>query len=187
MQRKKNWKKTGLKQCTKEVKSKRCCRRQSTWLIIALLSNRYRSAVAPISLCCPSVVAPLSHRYRTAIVPLSLRHCRSVATLLSHRYCTGIAPLLLRCCFSCCRYAVTLLSHRYRSTVATPLSLRCRASVTPLLYQYRSTGAPLLSLLLLLRSHTVIAPLSPPCRFVAVAPAIATQSLPPLHFRFCSH
>ena len=59
--KRKNWKKTRLKQCTKEGKSKRCCCHQSTWLIITLLSNRYHSAVAPILLRCPSVVAPLLH------------------------------------------------------------------------------------------------------------------------------
>ena len=94
----KNWKKKRLKQGskTKEGKSKRCCCRQSTWLFIALLSNCYRSAVAPISLRCHSVVTPLSQRYRTVIFPLSLRRCRSVVALLSHRYHTGIAPLSLR-------------------------------------------------------------------------------------------
>ena len=138
----KNWKKTRLKQGikTKGEKSKRCCRRQSTWLIIAVLSNRYRSAVATILLHCRSVVTPLSHRYRTAIVPLSLCRCCSVVTLLSCRYCTGIAPLLLFCCCSCCRYAVTPISHRYCSTVA-----------------------PLLLILLLLRSRTAIAPLLRRC------------------------
>ena len=76
-------------------KSKYCCRHQFTWLIIALLSNRYRSAVAPISLRCRPVSAPLSLRYRT-----------------------GIAPLSLCCFFSCCRYAVAPLSHRCRTAVA---------------------------------------------------------------------
>ena len=39
----KNWKRTILKQGskTKKGKSKRCCRCQSTWLIIDLLSHRY--------------------------------------------------------------------------------------------------------------------------------------------------
>ena len=120
-------------------KSKRCCRRQFTWLIIALLSNRYRSAIAPlslryrsaiaplslryrsavalISLRCHSVVVPLSQRYRTATVPLSLRRCCSVVALLSHRYHTGIPPLSLRCCHSCCRYAVAPLLHLRRAVV----------------------------------------------------------------------
>ena len=147
----KNWKKTRLKQRskTKEVKSKRCCRRQFTWLIISLLSLRYCSAVAPISLCYRSVVAPLSHRYCTAIVPLSLRRCRSVVALLSHHYRTCIAPLSLRCCRSCCCYAVTPILRRYCSTVAL-----------------------LLSLLLLLHSRTAITPVSLHC----LSAAVATQS-----------
>ena len=110
----KNWKKTRLKQCTKEGTSKRCYRRQSTWLIITLLSNRYCSAVAPILLRSPSVVALLSYRYRT-----------------------GIAPLLLRCYCSFCRYAVAPQSHRKRATVAPLLSLllslRSRTAIAPLL------------------------------------------------------
>ena len=123
----KNWKKRRLKQGskTKEGESKRCCRRQSTWLIIDLLSNRYCSAVAPILLRCCSVVAPLSHRYCIDTVPLSLRRCCSVVALLSHRYRTGIAPLSLRCCRSCCRYAVVPLSHRC-CAVVEPKPLRPR-------------------------------------------------------------
>ena len=93
----KNWKKTRLKQGskTKEGKSKHCCRHQSNWIIIALLSHRYCSSVAPILLRCCSVVAPLSCRYHTVIVPLSLRRCRSVVALLLHRYRTAIPPLSL--------------------------------------------------------------------------------------------
>ena len=101
-------------------KSKRCCRRQFTWLIIALLSNCYRSAIAPLSLryryavtlmslrchnaiapllfCCRYAdVAPLSRSCHTAITPVSL-HCRSAAispavATQSHRYCTAVALL----------------------------------------------------------------------------------------------
>ena len=124
---------------TKEGKSKRCCRRQSTCLIIALLSNRYRSAVAPIlphchSVVAPlsqryrSVVAPLSQRYRTATVPLSLRRCCSIVALLSHLYRTSVAPLLPHCCRSCCRYAVAPLSHRCPAVVE-PRLLRPREGI----------------------------------------------------------
>ena len=154
-ERKTGRKKDKKRQQIKKGKSKRCCRCQSTWLIIAPLSHRYRSAVAPLSLHCCSVVALLSHRYRTAIALLSFRcrsatvaplsrfcrtaiapvllHCRSndvapaVATQL-HRYCTAIAPLLLRCCRSCCRYAVALSI----ASVVAPLSRRCRTAVAPL-------------------------------------------------------
>ena len=142
MQRTKELEENNIKtrQQIRKIKSKCCCRRQSTWLIIAPLLHRYRSAVAPLSLRCRSVVAPLSHRYRTAIVPLLLCRYRSVVALLLHRYCTGIAPLSLRCCRSFCRYAVAPLSHRYHATVA-----------------------PLLSLLLSIRSHTAITPLSCRC------------------------
>ena len=129
------------RQKIKKEKAKRCCRRQPTWLIIALLLHRYRSTVKPISLYCRPVVAPLPHRYCTAIVPLSLCCCCSVVALLSHRYRTAIAPLSLRCCRSYCRYAVAPISHRYRATVAL-----------------------LLLLLLLIRSRTAIAPLSLHCR-----------------------
>ena len=132
-------KKIKTREQNKGRKSKRCCRRQFTWLIIALLSNRYHSAVAPILLRCHSVVAPLSQRYRTATVPMSLRRCRSVVALLSHRYHTGIAPLSLRCC----RYAVAPLSHRCRAVFELrPLWPReginnsilncCCSTVTPL-------------------------------------------------------
>ena len=114
----KNWKKTRLKQCKKEGKSKCCCRRQSTWLIIALLSNRYCSAVAPILLRCRSVVPLLPHRYRTAIAPISHRYRSDVATPLSVR----------------CRAAVTPLPHRYQSTVAPMrlllLSIRSCTAIT---------------------------------------------------------
>ena len=136
-------KKIKTREKNKGRKSKRCCRRQFTWLIIALLSNRYRSAVAPILLRCHSVVAPLSQRYRTATVPLSLRRCCSVVALLSHHYHTGIPPLLLRCYHSCCRYAVAPLLHLRRAIVKQqPLRPReginnkilncCCSTVTPL-------------------------------------------------------
>ena len=121
-------KKIKTRQQIKEGRSKRCCRRQFTWLIIALLSHRYCSAVTPLSLHFHSVVAPLLHGYRTTIVPLSLRRCLSVVTLLSHRYHTGIAPMSLRCCRSCCRYTVAPLSLRCR-TVVEPLSLRLREGI----------------------------------------------------------
>ena len=109
-------------------KSNHCCRRQFTWLIVALLSNPYRSAVAPISLRCHSVVALLSQRYCTATVLLSLRRRCSVVALLPHRYHTGIPPLSLRCCHSCCRYAVAPLLHR-RHAVVKPQPLRPREGI----------------------------------------------------------
>ena len=109
-------------------KSKRCCRLQFTWLIIALLSNRYRSADAPISLRCHSIVAPLSQRYRTSTVPLSLRRCCSVVALLSHRYHTDIPPLSLCCCRSCCCYTVAPLLHR-RCAVVEQQLLRTREGI----------------------------------------------------------
>ena len=70
------WKKTEEKniktrQQIKKVWSKRCCRRQSTWLIIALLSHWYRSDVASLSLCFHSVVAmhyALMYRARLVIL-----------------------------------------------------------------------------------------------------------------------
>ena len=89
--------------------------------------------------------------------------------MLSHLCRTAIATLSL-----CCRSAVTPLSHRYCSALAPPLSLRCRYAVAPLLHQYCSTVALLLSLLLLLRSRTAIAPVLLHCRYPAVAPAVAT-------------
>ena len=96
-------------------KSKRCCRRQFTWLIIALLSNRYRSAIAPLSLRYHSTIAPLSPRYRYAVTLLSL---------LSHN---TIAPLLFRCRYS----AVAPLSRSCHTNI-TPVSLHCRsAAVAP--------------------------------------------------------
>ena len=145
-------KKTGRKEDkkgskTKEGKSKRCCRRQSTWLIIALLSNRYHSAVTLILIRCCSVVAPLSQRYRTATVPLLLRHCRSVVALLSHCYCTGIAPLSLRCCRSCCFYAVAPLSHRCRAVVE-PRPLRPREGINSSILNCCCSTVTPLSLLL---------------------------------------
>ena len=124
------------RQQIKKGRSKHCCCRQSTWIIIAPLSHRYCSAVAPLSLRCCSVVAPLSHRYRTTIVPLSLRRSRYVVALLSHLCRTAIAPLSLRFCCSCCCYvvapaiasAVAPFSRRCRTAVAllSLLSLRCR-------------------------------------------------------------
>ena len=103
--------------------------------------------------------------------PIHLDHHRYTVEPLSLSCRTYIATLLL-----CCRSAVAPLSHRYRSAVAKPLSLRCRAAVTPLFHQYRSTAAPLLSLLLLILSHTAIAPVSLHYCSAAVAPAVATQS-----------
>ena len=188
MQRRKKLEENKIKtrEQNKGRKSKRCCRRQFTWLIIALLSNCYRSAVVPISLRCHSVVAPLSQRYRITTVTLFLRRCCSVVALLSHRYHTGIPPMSLRCCHSFCRYAVapllhrrravveqhavTTLSHRYCSAVVTPMLLCCRAPVTPLSHRYPSIVAPLKSLLLSLRSRTAIALLSRRCR-TKTAPA----------------
>ena len=112
------------RQKIKKGRSKRCCRLQSTWLIIAPLLHRYRS-----------VVYMLLHRCRTAVTPLSLRCCSVVAPLL-HRYHTAIATLSLRYYCSCCRYTVApaiasnvaLLSRRCCTAVA-PLSLRCRSAV----------------------------------------------------------
>ena len=138
------------RQQIKKVKSKRCCRRQSTWLIIAPLSHRYHPAVAPLSLRCCSFVALMSHRYRSSVAPPPFL-CRSAAVA---------PPLSLRCCA-----AVALLSHRYRSTVAPMLSLmlllrsrtanatllgHCRSaavapSVTTQLHRYCSVVAPLLN------------------------------------------
>ena len=132
MQRTKNWKKKRLKQGskTKEVKSKRCCHRQSTWLIIALLLHRYRSAIAPLllrcctyiatlSLWCRSDVAPLFHRYCSAVATQLLLRCRAAVTPLSHRYCSTVTPLLL-----------LLLSLRSRTAIA-PLSCRCQTAIAP--------------------------------------------------------
>ena len=183
-------KKNKTRQQIKKGRSELCCRCQSTWLIIAPLSQRYRSDVAPLLLSCRSVDALLSHRYCTTIVPLLLHCCCSVVTLLLHRYHTAIPPLSLRCCRSCCRYAVAPLSFHYRATLnpllslllllrsrtaIAPLLLRfcsslCRYAVAPLSHRYRATVAPLLSLLLSLRSRTAIAPLSRLCR-TAVTPA----------------
>ena len=138
-------------------KSKRCCRCQFTWLIIALLSNRYRSTVAPISLRCHSVVAPLSQRYRTATFPLSLRRCCSVFALLSHRYHTCIPPLSLRCCRSCCRYAVAPLLHRRRYVVEQQ-PLRPREGINNIILNCCcSTVAPL-SLLMSIGMFTRLSP-----------------------------
>ena len=82
------------RQKIKKGRSKRCCRRQSTWLIIAPLSHRYRTAITTLSLCCCSAVAPLSHRYCSAVAPpLSLR-CRAAIAPLLHQYCSTVAPLL---------------------------------------------------------------------------------------------
>ena len=145
----KNWKKTRLKQGskTKEGKSKHFCLRQFTWFIIALLSNRYHSAVAPILLRCRSVVAPMLQRYCTATVPLSLRRCRSVVALLSHRYHTDIVPLSLFCCCSCCRYTVAPLSHRCRAVVE-PQPLRPREGINNSILKWCcSTVTPMLLLL----------------------------------------
>ena len=155
----KSWKKRRLKygRKTKEGKSKHCCRCQSTWLIIAILSNRYCSVVAPISLRCRSVLAPLPQRYRTATVPLPLRRCCSFVALLSHRYRTGIAPLLLRCCRSCCRYAVAPLSHRCR-TVVEPWSLRPRKGIHNSILNWCCSTVIPLSLLLSIVRFTRLSP-----------------------------
>ena len=128
-------------------KTKRCCRCQFTWLIITLLSNRYRSAVAPISLHCHSLVAPLAQRYRTPTVPLLLRCCCSVVAILSHRYHTGIPPLSLRCCRSFCRYAVAPLSHRCRAVVE-PQPLRPREGINSTILNCCCSTVTPLSLLL---------------------------------------
>ena len=130
---------------------------QFTWFIIALLSNRYRSAVAPILLRCHSVVAPLSQRYRTATVPLSLRRCCSVVALLSHRYHTGIPPLSLRCCRSCCRYAVAPLLHRCHAVVE-PRPLRPREGINNSILNCCCSTITPLSLLLSIRRFTGLSP-----------------------------
>ena len=101
------------RQQIKKGRSKRCCRHQSTWLIIAPLSYRYRSAVALLSLRCRTAITPLSFRCRYAAVAPLLRCCR-----------TAIAPLLLYCRSAAVAPAVATLSHRYRTAIA-PLSLRC--------------------------------------------------------------
>ena len=116
----KHWKKTRLKQGSKkkEGKSKRCCRHQSTWLIIALLSHHYWSAVAPISLRCCSVVAPLSHRYCSAIAPPLFLRCRAAVAPLLHRYCSTVVLLLSLLLLLLCQTAIAPLSHRCRTAVA---------------------------------------------------------------------
>ena len=91
--------------------------------------------------------------------PIHLAHHRSTVAPLSLRYCSAVAPILLRC-----RSVVAPLPQRY-FTATVPLSLRRCCSVVALL-----------SLLLLLRSRTAIAPLLRHCRSAAVAPAVATQS-----------
>ena len=112
-------KKIKTRQKIKKVKSKRCCRCQSTWLIIALLSHRYRYAVALLSLCCRSAVAPLLFRCCSAVATPLLLRCRAAVALLSHWYRSTVAPLMSLLCFcSCCCYTVAPLSHRYRATVA---------------------------------------------------------------------
>ena len=138
-------------------KSKHCCCRQFTWLIIALLSNRYRSAVAPLSLRSHSVVAPLSQRYRIATGPLSLRHCCSAVAHLSHRYHTGIPPLSLRCCRSCCRYAAAPLSHRCRAVVE-PQPLRPREGINITILNCCCSTVTPLSLLLSIGRFTRLSP-----------------------------
>ena len=138
-------------------KPKRCCRRQFTWLIIALLSNCYRSAIAPISLRSHSVVAPLSQRYRTTTFPLSLRRCCSVFALLSHRYYTGIPPLSLRCCRSCCRYAVAPLLHCCRAIVK-PQPLRPREGINNTILNCCCSPVTPLSLLLSIERFTQLSP-----------------------------
>ena len=117
----KNWKKTRLKQGskTKEGKSKRCCRRQFTWIIIAPLSNHCRTDIATLSLCCRSAVAPLSHRYRSAVAPPLLLRCCAAVAPLSHRYCSTVAPLLS-----------LLLSLNSRTAIA-PLLRRCQTAIAP--------------------------------------------------------
>ena len=171
MQRTKNLEENKIKtrQQIKKGKSKRCCRLQSTWIIIALLLHRYCSAVTQLSLRCRSVVALLSHRYRYAVDLLSLR-CR-----------TAIAPLLFRCCSA----TVSPLLRCCRTAIA-PVSLHCCSSdvapaVDAMLHRYHTTVAPMLSLLLSLRSRTAIAPLSRHCHSAAVSPVVATQS-----HRYCS-
>ena len=124
----KNWKKRRIKQGskTKEGKVKRCCCRQSTWLIIALLSNCYCSAIAPLSHQYRYAVALLSLRCRHAIAPLCsavatplLLWCRAAVTPLSHRYCSTVDPLL------------SLLLSLRSCTAIAPLSRRCRNALSP--------------------------------------------------------
>ena len=147
-QTKKTGKKIKTRQQIKKGRSKRCCRRQSTWLIINPLLHRCRTDIAMLSLRCRSTVAPLSHRYHSAVaLSQSLRCCAAVAPLL-HRYhstvtplislllslllslhsSTAFAPILLHCCSAAVAPAVAvqslLLSH--------PLLLHCRAVVEPL-------------------------------------------------------
>ena len=116
----------------------------------------HNSTVKPLLLRCRTDIATLSICCRSAVAPLShryrplsLRHCRSVVDPLSLRCRTAIVPLPLRRCCS----VVALMSQRYCSTVT-----------------------PLLLILLSLRSHTFIAPISRHSRSAAVAPAVTTQS-----------
>ena len=165
-ERKKRKKKIKTRQQINKGKSKRCCRHQSTWLIIAPLSHRYCSTVALLSLICRSVVAPLSHQYRSAVAPSLSLCCRAVVAPLSHRYCSTVAPLLLlllslsshnaitplsrhllRCCRSCCRSSVTPLLLCCR-TIFEPLSLRFRENINNSKWNCCcSTFTPLLLLL----------------------------------------
>ena len=129
MQRTKKLEENKIKtrELNKGKKSKRCCHRQFTWLIIALLSNRYRSAIAP-----------MSPQYRYAVILLLLR-CHN-----------AITPLLF-----CCRYAAvaplshschTAITHWYPSTVALLLSLllslRSRTAIAPTSRRCQTATAP---------------------------------------------
>ena len=124
------------RQQIKKGRSKRCCCRQSTWIIIAPLLHCYRSAVAPLSLRCRTTIAALLLCCRSAVAPLSQRCFSAVTTPLSLRFRAAVAPLLLHC----------------RS-----------AAVAAQLHRYRATVAPLLLLLMSLQSCTAIAPLSRSC------------------------
>ena len=132
-----------------------------TLLLSPIHLAHHRSAVAPLSLHCRSVVATMLHRYCIAIVLLSRHRCHSVVVLLLHRYRTTIAPLSLCCCRSCCRYAITPQSHRYCTTVAllmllllllrrctdiTPLSYHCWTAVARAQREYKQIKIELLFL-----------------------------------------
>ena len=111
------------RQQIKKGKSKLCCRPQSTWLIIALLSHRYCTAIAPLSHQYCYAVALLLLLCRTAIAPVSL-HCCSCC----RSYCRyAFAPLSL-----CCRAVVERLSLRPREGIKNSILKCCCYTVTPL-------------------------------------------------------
>ena len=116
------------RQQIKKERSKRCCRCQSTWIIIDPLSHRYRSDVATLSLRCRTAVAPLLHHYhyavallllrcRTTIAPLSFCCHSSAVALLLRRGRTDIAPISHRYCSAADAPAIATKSHRYHTDI----------------------------------------------------------------------